>query len=199
MKTRLKFFLFIMVVPIALLMSLAVLLRFSNIISFFQAGADPASIFRGHELIVPAVDEAVLLVSNLNRGGKYPTRSQRDELITSYWLAWEAVARAYETGLTADLATSWGLPALEILKQSISDGGFRTEQHQVRLIYFSEDGTFASVEDKFVVYTDHYMLNVKGDAILTLDDGRWRVRYLELHYNDLVTMDASVATKLGKR
>ncbi len=195
MKTRLKFLLFIGILPLAIIVSLLLLLRFSNIISSFQAGADPAAIFRGHQLILPAVEDAVLLVSDLKRGGKYPTRSQRDELIASYWLAWEAIDRAYQTGLTQDLATSWALPALDIVIQSLAEGGFRTEQHQVRLIYFSADGTFASVEDKFIVYTDHYRLNVKGDAMLTLDDGRWRVRYLELHYNDLVTIDSTVAIK----
>jgi len=120
-KTRTKMLIALLFTPILVALLLGVFLALSQFLSYFQQGADPASIFRGHELIIPEEEQAIWLSTAPLRGIS-PSRSQQEELISAYWQGWITLSRAYETGLPDDLSTYWAAPILETLSNSIVAG-----------------------------------------------------------------------------
>ncbi len=181
-KTRTKIIIALVFTPILIAILLGLILGLSRFLSYFQQGADPASIFRGHELIIPEEDQAVWLSTAPLRGVS-PSRSQQEELISAYWLAWQGVARAYETGLSHDLSTYWASPMLDTLADSIIAGqDYQTSHHELSLLFFSEDRSVAQIHDRFDLYVNGIETSAEATATLTLDTGRWRIRLLTIEY-----------------
>ncbi|MEO0564711.1 MAG: hypothetical protein AAF125_21580 [Chloroflexota bacterium] len=184
-KSRAKLAIFLFVVLIAAPVGAGTLLLLSNFIASFNQGADPASIFRGHALVIPAADEARYLPL-VGFAGREPTLGQREELLSAYWRGWVALGRAAETGDTADLPTYWAGQALAFAR-----GAVQREQasvlgsagHQVRLTYLSADGSVARLTDeRFRVITPVGEVIVTAHVMMTLDNGFWRVRSIEMDY-----------------
>ncbi|GAB4530052.1 MAG: hypothetical protein OHK0046_50390 [Anaerolineae bacterium] len=186
-KARLKFGIFVLglgaLVPAALL-ALSLLTQF---ITAFQKGADPASIFRGHILIIPEPEQAQW-VSWDAAEGENPSQAEREEMIAAYWQAWEALDRAYQTGDTGDLATYWAGAAYEHAlagipmeqRQSVSHSG-----HRLHLTFFAEGGSVAAFKDQgfSITYNPNGdLLRASAEVVMTLDQGFWRVRSIQLNY-----------------
>ena len=182
-KTRTKIIIMLIFTPILIILLLGMVLGLSQFLTFFQKGADPASIFRGHELMIPEDEQAVWL-STAPIAGVSPSRSQQEELISAYWEAWLAVSRAYETGLSNDLSTYWASPILETLSTSIIAGQeHQTSHHELSLLFFSDDRSVAQLQDDFLLSVNGIETSATATITLTLDTGRWRIRFMTLAYN----------------
>lgn len=192
-KARMKFALFLLALLVALPATAVGLSLLTQFVAAFQQGADPASIFRGHQLIIPDIAEArwISLYARGNAGGIPPKRSEREEIIAAYWEAWVALDRAYQTGDTSDLATYWAGSAYDQAYAGIQPGQAILQTHmghKLRLVYFSADGSVAAFDDHAftLTHTLHdrvITLSVSASVVMTLDQGFWRVRQMTLHYD----------------
>lgn len=181
-KTRTKMVIAVMLTPALIAIVLGIIFGLSQFLSYFQQGADAASIFRGHELIIPEDNQAVWL-STAPTDGVSPSRSQQEELISAYWLGWVSLSRAYETGLTEDLSTYWASPILDTLTDSIVAGiDYQTSEHQLSLLFFSDDRSVTQIQDQFILTVNGITSTASATATLTLDTGRWRVRMMTIGY-----------------
>lgn len=181
-KTRTKIVIVLIFTPVLIVILLGMVYGLSQFLSYFQQGANPASIFHGHELIIPEEDQVVWL-STAPITGVSPSRSQQEELISAYWEAWLAVSRAYETGLTDDLSTYWASPILETLSTSvIISQDYQTSNHQLSLLFFSDDRSVAQLQDNFLLTVNGIEVSAAATVTLTLDTGRWRIRLLTIKY-----------------
>jgi hypothetical protein len=187
-KVQAKRWVFILMTPIILIGSLTVILMLSQILASFQEGADPASIFRGHQLVRPALEDARWLVSVAPQG-RTPSDAQKEELLADYWQAWQALGRAYATGKRDDLSTYWAQPILNHLNATISFSdsiSYETTAHKLRLLYFADDASVARISDGFIVRLNEQSWRTTAEITLTLDNGRWRIRLLEINYRGSV-------------
>jgi hypothetical protein len=181
-KTRIKLVIALALSPLFLLLALIFVRGLGQFLAYFHEGADPASIFRGNALIIPSEEEARWL-STAPQQGIAPSKAQQDELIAAYWGAWQALSRAYETGLAEDLSSYWALPILEELESIIPESSplfYQTERHQLEISYFSDDRSIASLFDSFILQKDDIHLAASAETTLSLDNGRWRIRLLRI-------------------
>lgn len=188
-RTRIKFLVAISMTPVLVGIGLAMIYGLSQFMASFQQGADPASIFRGNVLLIPERTQAQWR-STAPPQGIAPSKAQQEELIAAYWEAWQALSRAYQTGLSKDLNTYWALPALERVQAAIDPENtlaHETSRHQLRLLFFSDDRSVAQVQDEFILTQGEIVLAGKANITLTLDNGRWRIRLIEVGYSLLET------------
>jgi len=184
-KVRTKLLIFLLFSPVLLLLVLLIFWGVSQFLASFNKGADPASIFRGNLLIVPEVGEARWL-SAAPPQGIAPSKAQQEELIAAYWQGWQALSRAHLTGQTTDLSTYWASPTLETIENTIDPAGgieHRTHHHKLRLTFFSDDRSVATLHDRFILEQNNLTLTVDADVTLTLDGSRWRIRYVTMEYS----------------
>lgn len=181
-KIRTKALIFTFTLPIVMVLVAVIVFGLSQFVAYFQQGADPASIFRGNDLRLPD-DTQAMWVSTIPQRGLSPSRGQQEELIAHYWSAWQAYSRAYMTQDTSDLSTYWALPALDQIRQAIQpDVELSTTQHQLTLLFYSDDRSVAQLHDQFLLISDAQRLSATAHTTLTLDNGRWRVRQIRLQY-----------------
>lgn len=190
-KARVKFMIFLGALVIAVpgvVISVSLVAQF---VAYFQQGADPASIFHGHALIIPEAESARW--ANISQmDGTAPSLPQQEEIISAYWLAWEALGRAQQTDDLSDLPTYWagsaytqvvaGMPAEAVQLQSHSG-------HTLHLSFFSADGSVAAFEDRnfSLVMSIHgisHSVDATASVVMTLDQGFWRIRQIEVRYQD---------------
>jgi hypothetical protein len=186
-KSRFKFVLFVLGLVMVVPVGLAAVALLSQFVVSFNQGADPASIFRGHSLALPAADDAEW--SSVSDGdGVKPSVAQQEEILTAYWLAWEAVGRAYHTGDTSDLATYWAGGAYEqVLAGNTPPSTLSHTGHHLHLTYFSSDRSVVSFRDEAFTVTrkiDDYTVSTQASAtvVMTLDLGFWRVRSIMVSF-----------------
>ena len=186
-KTRLKFALFVVGLFCAIPAALVGVSLLAQFVTAFQEGADPASIFRGHTLVVPEAEQARWLSVESDIGEPL-SRAEQDEIIAAYWLAWDAWSRAHATGDTTDLKTHWAGTAYAQVIAGI-DPSRKTDLvqtgHALYLVYMSDDGSVVVVRDEAFQMERAYpggtiMLTPSASVIMTLDQGFWRVRSLVL-------------------
>lgn len=188
-KTRSKLIIALWGMAIFIPLSWVVFWGLSDFLASFNEGADPASIFRGHQLILPESEQA-RYVPNENLEGKTPTQAEREEILAAYWLAWDVLARAHQTQKLDDLPTYWAGSALQFAQASIDDGTlsqFDTSNHTLRLVYLADDGSVVSLIDEsfnVVRSVDDTQLTLTASAsvLMTLDNGFWRIRLIEIDY-----------------
>lgn len=188
-KARLKFLLFVLGLSTAAPLAVIGVALLANFMAAFQQGADPASIFRGHTLVIPESDEA-RWVRAFATEGRQPSQAQQEEIVAAYWLAWEALNRALQTGSTEDLATYWAGAAYAQASAAVNPDAPRTQstrRHRLVLRYFSADGSTAAFDDVGFVQslgTDETALHWESTAavVMTLDQGFWRVRSIRLSH-----------------
>lgn len=188
-KNRLKFLLFLVglggMIPLALL-GVRLIAQF---ITYFQQGADPASIFHGHALVIPAPEDARWL-SFEDVTGVMPTQGQQEELLSAYWMAWQALSRAHQTGDITDLATYWAGAAYDQAQAAVNSAqrrAFIHTAHQLKLTFFSEDGSIAAFEDTGFTWeqtpnSGPVTLSASAAVVMTLDQGFWRIRQITLTF-----------------
>lgn len=182
-KSRLKFAIFVgglmMVIPLSLI-GVSLLAQF---ITYFQQGADPASIFRGHALLITDAAEMHWL-SVGDYTGETPTRSEQEEIVAAYWLAWEALIQAQRTGDTSDMATYWSGMAYDQALAGMNQSMMQDHTgHRLKLVFFSDDGSVVSFRDvSFTIVQPTIPLTVSAQVVMTLDQGFWRVRAITLEY-----------------
>ncbi len=159
----------------------------SSFIAAFNTGADPASIFRGHSLYAPDVEEAQWV--SIQAEGTAPTQVELEELISAYWLAWEALSQAHATGDLSDLPTYWAGEALDTARTAAESGVTVAHSgHRLRLVFFSDDSSVAIVRDLGFAYTvtdasGAYVLSANAEIVLTLDNGFWRIRQYTVNFS----------------
>jgi len=188
-KRRLKFMIFLGGVVAAIPLIAIGLSLISEFVVYFQQGADPASIFRGHTLVIPAEEDATW-ASFDDIPGDTPTRAEREEVIAAYWLAWGAIDNAHRTGDTSDLATYWAGAAYEQVLAGLDDGQIRSQTHTAHtlyLSYFSDDGSVIAFEDRDLslrklINGSSIALQANASVVMTLDQGFWRVRVITIDY-----------------
>ncbi len=189
-KSQLKFGLFVIGLLVAMVMSFVGFRLLTKFIQEFQQGADPASIFRGHTLVVPE-PEKVIWVTTSPEEGRLPSQAQLEEIISAYWLAWESVGRAHLTNDLQDLKTYWaGSAYTQILSGIVPDvrTDFVSHNHKLYLTYFSDDSSVVEFHDEsfFIRRTnDNKDLSLIASAqiTMTLDQGFWRIRRITLDYS----------------
>lgn len=199
MKTllRIKFGIFVLVIAIAIPVVPISFGLVTQFITYFQQGANPASIFRGNKLVLPATDQARWLTSQPLEGAS-ASPAQLEELLAAYWQAWQALSRAYQTNDKSDLLTYWAGDAIGQVERGldgIQKGGqfhFTDRNHQLQLLFFSDDGTSALVQDSNfqVQYTlssagrrVEFSMDTSALVFITLDNGFWRIRQITIHYH----------------
>lgn len=189
-KNTTKFFIFLIVLAIVIPIGLLTITALTQFVAYFQQGADPASIFHGHELVIPSPDEARWLPDTFTENVRI-SRSQREELISGYFRAWDAVSRAHATGDPTDLPTYWAGDALEQIRASIDPDVEIIqvhEQHRLQLTFFSDDGSVATLNDigfRLIQTRDGVTIEstVNASVVMTLDNGFWRIRLITLSYH----------------
>lgn len=187
-KAWAKFVIFIgamgILVPVALL-AFSLLTQF---IGAFQQGADPASIFHGHQLVVPKKEMAQWLP--FTDETELPTQAEQEEIIAAYIDAWNALGRAQQTGDLADLATYWAGSAYQQVTASI-DPRRHLKQihsgHRLALTFMSTDGSVVTFQDKDFTLTQTLgsstmTLTASAEVVMTLDQGFWRIRSIRLTF-----------------
>ncbi|MBK8020808.1 MAG: hypothetical protein IPK19_05100 [Chloroflexi bacterium] len=187
-KNTVKLIIFVGALALLIPGSLIGFRTLSDFIAAFNSGADPASIFRGHQLAVPEREEARWL--SFDAEGSAPKQVEREELISAYWLAWESLVRAHETGDPADLPTYWAGPALDAARSAIAGGQtiFTHDGHRLRLLFFSDDSSVALLRDENFHYTQTIAgtpvtLTATAEVVMTLDNGFWRIRQYILDFS----------------
>lgn len=195
-KVRIKFLIFVLgVIGLVGGATLGFVLL-TQFIHYFQQGADPASIFRGHKLIVPEKAQAQWLDSSAAAYINTPIkRAEREEIIVAYWEAWEALARARLTGNPADLPTYWAGEAYKQVATSLDADQpviLTHSGHKLALTFFSDDGSVVAFEDQDFTLEQQlssgrdlpppYKLRATATVVMTLDNGFWRIRVLVLNY-----------------
>lgn len=185
-KNQAKLVLFLLVALVSLPIAWFGLRAFASFITYFNQGADPASIFRGNVLRLPQNQQARWLDFHIIQG-ELPTSAQREELLAAYWGAWQAYERAIQTDNASDLATYWASAAYERTLVALGAGArqLSTDQHHLRLRFFSRDGSVAQIESLFRLrYTDdqrvQHTLRLNAILTLSLDKGFWRIHQLSL-------------------
>jgi len=182
-KNRAKFILFITALLIGIPASLIGFLMLNSFIAAFNSGADPASIFRGHRLILPTEDQAQWM--STDAAGTQPNQNTLENLISAYWFGWEALARAYQTGDSANLPTYWAGAALDQVQAAgpSSSMSFVHNRHRLYLRFLSEDMTVAVMDDvgfhfqySSIQQGVEFTLSANATLVLTLDNGFWRIR-----------------------
>jgi len=189
-KARVKFLLFLVGVAVFALFVLAALVLSGRFIAAFRQGADPASIFRGHSLIIPEVDEARWLAFDPSLDD-LPKMAEQEEIIAAYWSAWEALGRAHLTGDISDLPTYWGGAAYSNALSSIDPDRDLTQthsDHKLRLVFYSPDRSVIAFEDENFTITQAtetttLTLEATASVVMTNDQGVWRIRQMTLHYD----------------
>lgn len=186
--SRVKFGVFLGGLAVAIpLTGLSLMLLMQSVASFRQ-GADPASIFKGNKLIVPSEDQAQWIDTTAN--GYQLTQGEQEELLAAYWDAWQAFNRAQSTGNTDDLATYWAGTAIGQIEQSIDPNRSLKQTdagHQLSLQFLSDDRSVVLLQDNSFML-QHFLngktltFTVSATVLMTIDNGFWRIRLLELHY-----------------
>jgi hypothetical protein len=186
-KSRTKFLIFLIFSAVAIPASMVMLSLLAQFVAAFQQGADPASIFRGHRVIVPEETQARWIPGTVL---DTVARGEREEIISTYWLAWEALSRAYQTGDTSDLVTYWAGSAYEQVMQGMQSNPPNQlfhSWHQLDLIFISDDASVVVLTDHdFLLQQDWQgttiTLSATAEITLTLDNGFWRIRNINLQY-----------------
>lgn len=189
-KTKVKFLFFIIGVMLLVPASMATVTLFAEFIAYFQQGADPASIFRGHSLILPDAD-AMQWIDLGDDVASQPTRAEQEEILAAYWAAWQGLVRAHLTDDTSDLATYWAGDAYQQAIMGFDEAFSRMMTHtghRLSLIFFSDDGSVVAFSDVDLTLTQTIddivlTLQVSADVVMTLDQGNWRVRSITLYYD----------------
>ncbi|MEZ4667033.1 MAG: hypothetical protein R3E39_03785 [Anaerolineae bacterium] len=189
-KSQSKFLLFIVGMLVAIPLSVLTVRLVAQFITYFQQGADPASIFRAHKLIVPDFED-IHWSDVAHHSGKTPTPAVQAEIAANYWTAWEAFSRAQQTGDTSDMATYWSGTAYQQVLQGIDkqQSFLRTHTgHILRLRFFSDDDSVVAFQDAaFTLVLSagdmSFQLTTSADVVMTLDQGFWRVRSIMLAYH----------------
>ncbi len=185
-KDKVKFWIFAFGIALLIPLSLIGFALMSSFIAAFNTGADPASIFRGHSLYAPDIEEAQWV--SIEAEGTAATQVELEELISAYWLAWEALEQAHVTGDLTDLPTYWAGDALGMARNSAESGVTITHSgHRLRLVFFSDDSSVAVVRDLGFAYTvtdanGAYALTATAEIVLTLDNGFWRIRQYNVDF-----------------
>ncbi|QPC84959.1 hypothetical protein G4Y79_11490 [Phototrophicus methaneseepsis] len=194
-KTQVKFGIFVVGMAVTAVLVVVGISLLSRFIAAFQQGADPASIFRGHTLAIPEREEAYWRSTRtsaaIGTNEILPKRSEYEEMISAYWLAWDALGRAHLTGDTSDMATYWAGAAYAQAMADISpeqSESLQTSGHVLRLTFFSEDGSVVAFEDEGffitrVVHSSTFRLKTSASVVMTLDQGFWRIRQITLRYS----------------
>lgn len=186
-KARVKFAIFIAGLAVVGLVGVLAFTLLTQFIVSFQQGADPASIFRGAQLIIPEPQQVVWM-PDINPAGRIPSQAQREEIMAAYWQAWRALSRAQEIGDTSDLLSYWAGSAYKQLvvdpERPVTQEDWR---HRLRLRFFSSDGTVVAFDDKDFMFRQtvgEYTLETSANAsvVMTVDNGYWRVRVLTISY-----------------
>lgn len=190
-KSQIKLGLFAIGLISAMVMAFVGFRLLTKFVGAFNEGADPASIFKGHVLVLPD-SEQVVWVTTSPQEGRLPSQAQLEEIISAYWLAWESVGRAHFTNDLRDLKTYWAGPAYSQILSGISPDvrtDFVTHNHKLFLNYFSDDGSVVVFRDEsfFVRRTiEDSNINIRLQAsaqiIMTLDQGFWRIRHITIDY-----------------
>lgn len=188
-KARVKLLIFVIAVASFVPLGIIGFRAMSDFLSEFQRGANPASIFHGYSLVVPESDQARWLVDGLDTG-TVPSRVQRDEIIASYVEAWGALNHALESGNVDDLPTYWAGAPLNQARTAVDtdDPIEQTDSHhRLRLQFFSDDGSIVAFDDLSFILTqtrDSQIteLLVTAHVVMTLDNGFWRIRLLNINY-----------------
>ena len=189
-KSRLKSIFFLVGVALFAIFGAVGISLLTEFIVAFQQGANPASIFRGHKLIIPDT-EIARWVSINDSQGSIPTRAQQEEIIAAYWSGWEALGRAHFTGDTRDLLTYWtGDAYQEVITSINSDVPLEQTHggHKLRLIFLSDDGSVAAFDDEDFMLQQTLenrtlTLQMSASVVMTLDNGFWRIRVMIITYH----------------
>lgn len=160
-----------------------------HLIASFQEGADPDSAFHGFTIEIPDPDQAMWLSTIPQSGGKVPRAAEQEEILSSYWAAWQSLSNAYHTGNTEELLAYWTGTAYEqILATLPEDITLTTEHHQLDLLFFSEDSSIVRFEDqRFTLAWQGAGVDFHSETTalvtMTLDQGYWRIRLIEFHHS----------------
>ena len=195
-KSQVKFIIFIFAIIIFVPLFGFTFSRVTGFVTSFQQGADPASIFRGHTLIVPEPEQAVWLPFAEDEGNP-PTLAQSEEIIAAYYDGWEAVSRSYFTRDTTDLLTYWGGAAYESVLADITNPAITSQRHighHLELGFFSIDDSVIGFTDKRFWLTREIggieiEVQATAEVIMTNDNGWWRIRSLTIFYHEENTAD----------
>lgn len=187
--SRVKFGIFISGLVVVIPMAALLLMLLSALVASFQQGADPASIFKGNTLLIPEREEAYWRITTAD--GRYLDQGEQEEILSAYWAAWEAFARAHETGLLEDLPTYWSGTAIQQVIDGVDPDRpliISHKNHELVLTFFSDDGSVVAFHDEN--FTLQHNLNgqtltftATAHVVMTIDNGFWRIRLFELSYN----------------
>ena len=190
-REELKFGVFLVLIVAGTVAAALGLSFLTQVVTAFQQGADPASIYRGHSLVIPTEDEGHW-ISLRGHNGTLPSQAEQEEILSSYWMAWEALSRAQLTGDSSDMTTYWAGSAYEqALLSLVSEQRLSTDHwgHKLNLTFFSRDHSVVRFED--VAFTMEQTIEdsivsvqVSATVVMTLDLGFWRIRSLILTYHD---------------
>ncbi len=187
-KLQVKFLIFLGGAALLIPLAFVGFSLLSNFITEFNRGAVPASIFHGDSLYIPTPDQAVWLPDPADYHAMQPSATEREEVIGTYWEAWEALARACMTGNGAALATYWAGGAFQQVKPITNCAKNTTmthQSHRLQLQFFSDDGTVVAFTDNDfqTSYSTSGVTDIlQNDAVITmtLDTGVWRVRQITI-------------------
>jgi hypothetical protein len=186
-KVHAKFLFFLLGIAVAVPLVVLLISLIGQFLAYFQQGANPASIFRGHELVIPKREEARWLPFE-GYDGAEPSQVEQDEILAGYRDAWLALTRAHETGDTTDLLTYWAGDAYRQVLSAVNPKQPMQQKdtgHRLRLTFFSDDGSIVAFEDdnftlQQTIGKDTLKLTASASVIMTLDNGFWRIRTLVL-------------------
>jgi hypothetical protein len=187
-KPQLKFAIFLGSLALLLPAAFFAFSLLSQFITEFNRGAEPASIFHGHRLTIPEQDQVQWLPEAASYNSLLPSQAEREEIISAYWEAWQALARACQTSDPVALSTYWAGGAFRQVEPIVecADGTiFGHEEHQLELQFFSDDGSVAVLIDRQFRFTYSSAgitdsLTASAQVTMTLDVGTWRIRQIEI-------------------
>ncbi|MCB0081038.1 MAG: hypothetical protein KDE47_08920, partial [Caldilineaceae bacterium] len=156
-KSRLKLMIALGLAAFVVIGVLATLMGLGRLVTYFNTGADRASIFQ----LVPTVpvdlqDRVVWLpdLSSAAEGGVLAPYT-RDQIAGAYLLGWAQVGISYELGRPYGLQTYFSSPALDAMQAAITStvaAGWQIRQsnlrHTLELAFLSDEGSVVAFTDR---------------------------------------------------
>jgi hypothetical protein len=168
----------------------------SQIITFFNSGADRATALNLVPAIPPDLESRVVWLEDRTSDGKVRSIDPytKEQLTGAYLRAWAQWNVSYELGIPYGLATYFSGPLLNQITQSITNtvaSGWSLQQsnagHRLQLTFYSDDGNVAVFTDSGLRLIQQFTHVESGERFITedlatyhvgmvIENGNWRIR-----------------------
>jgi hypothetical protein len=194
-KQRLKLLLWLFIGLLLVSALLLALSRLSQLVAYFQEGADPASALNIVPNVPPDLQTRLVWLADDADTGREMEPLTRRQIEAAYLRAWLQWNLSFERGQPFGLQTYFAGPALDAVRANVAEiaaQGWRVNQvdteHILQLHFYAADGSIVAFTDRAAnvaqIVTDGQGNAIQAgettrgyEVVMFLEDGNWRVRH----------------------